>query len=44
MATSTDQYTPVFLPGEPPFPDREAWKTTVYRVIELDMTEATLGA
>ena len=22
---------PVFLPGEPPLPDREAWQTTVYR-------------
>ena len=30
MATSIGQYTPVFLPGEPP--DREAWQATVYRV------------
>ena len=45
MATSIGQYTPVFLPGEPPsppLPDREVWQATVYRVAELDMTEATL--
>ena len=30
MATSTGQYAPVFLPGDPP--DREAWQATVYRV------------
>ena len=30
MATSIDQYTPVFLTGAPP--DREAWQTTVHRV------------
>ena len=30
MATSIGQYTPVFLPGEPP--DREAWQATVDRV------------
>ena len=32
MATSIGQYSPVFLPGEPPIPDREAWQATVYRV------------
>ena len=32
MATSIGQYTPVFLPGEPHLPDREAWQATVYRV------------
>ena len=30
MATSIGQYTPVFLPGEPP--DREAWQATAHRV------------
>ena len=32
MSTSIGQYAPVFLPGEPPLPDREAWQATVYRV------------
>ena len=32
MATSIDQYAPVFFPGESPFPEREARKATVYRV------------
>ena len=32
MTTSTGQYTPVFLPGEPPLPDGEAWHAIVYRV------------
>ena len=32
MATSIGQYAPVFLSGEPPLPDREAWQATVYRV------------
>ena len=32
MATSIGQYAPVFLPGEHPLPDREAWQATVYRV------------
>ena len=32
MAASIGQYAPVFLPGEPPLPDREAWQATVYRV------------
>ena len=33
------QPTPVFLPGE--FHGRGTWWATVYRVAELDMTEAT---
>ena len=33
------QPTPVFFPGEPH--GRGAWQATVYRVAELDMTEAT---
>ena len=32
MATSIGQYAPVFLPGEPRLPDREAWQATVYKV------------
>ena len=32
MATNIGQYAPVFLPGEPPLSDREAWQATVYRV------------
>ena len=32
MATSIGQYAPVFLPGDPPLPDREAWKTIVYKI------------
>jgi len=32
MATSIGQYAPVFLPGEPVLPDREAWQATVNRV------------
>ena len=31
METSIGQYAPVFLPGEPPLPDREAWQAKVYR-------------
>ena len=42
MAISIGQYTPVFLPEEPP--DREAWQATVYRIAKLDMTEVTLCA
>ena len=32
MATSIDQYAPVFLPGELPSLDGESWQATVYRV------------
>lgn len=32
MATCIVQYTPVFLPGEPP--DRKAWQATVHRMAE----------
>ena len=31
MGTSISQYAPVFLPGEPRLPDREAWQATVHR-------------
>ena len=37
METSIGQYTPVFLPGEPHLPDREAWQATVYRVAKSQM-------
>ena len=32
MAINIGRYAPVFLPGEPAVPDREAWQATVYRV------------
>ena len=32
MATRIGQYAPAFLPGEPHFPDREAWQVPVNRV------------
>ena len=32
MLASLGQYAPVFLPGEPPLPDREVWQATVHRV------------
>ena len=32
MGTSFGQYALVFLTGEAPLPDREAWQATVYRV------------
>ena len=35
METSIGQYTPIFLPGEPHLPDREAWQATVYRVTRI---------
>ena len=44
MATSIGQYTPVFLSGDRPLPDREARQATVYRVAESDTTEVTLRA
>ena len=31
MVTNIGQYAPVFLPGEPALPDREAWQATVYK-------------
>ena len=37
MTTSMVQYPPVFLPGKPPLPEREAWKATVYRVAKNQM-------
>ena len=42
MATSIGQCAPVFLPGEPHLPNREAWQAIVYRVADLDTTEVTL--
>ena len=34
MATSIGQYALVFLPGDRPLPDREAWRATVYGVTQ----------
>ena len=33
--TSIGQHAPVFLPGERPLPDREAWQATVFSLVQF---------